>query len=105
MPTKDELSALNNYCDWMWTTLNGVKGYLIKGRGAYASNSIFLPAAGDGRDTSLNSSGSDGYYWSSVPYSDDYNAWLLYFYSSCRSTDDFRRHYGRPARPVLGFTK
>ena len=105
MPTKDELSALNNYCDWMWITLDGVKGYLIKGRGAYASNSIFLPAAGDGRDTSLNGSGSSGYYWSSVPYSDDYNAWLLYFYSNYRSTDDFRRHYGRPVRPVLGFTK
>ena len=105
MPTEDELRALESYCDWTWTTQNGVKGYVIKGRGAYASNSIFLPAAGDGRDTSLNNVGSSGYYWSSVPYSDDYNAWLLYFYSSYRSTDDFRRHYGRPVRPVLEFTK
>ena len=32
MPTRDELNALKNNCDWTWTTLNGVKGYIIKGQ-------------------------------------------------------------------------
>ena len=104
MPTKDELSALNNKCDWTWTTLNGVNGYVVKGRGAYASNSIFLPAAGCGSGTSLNRSGSDGYFWSSVPNS-DYYAWILDFLSSYHGTYYDFRHPGQPVRPVLGFTK
>jgi hypothetical protein len=105
MPTKDELSALNNNCDWTWTTQNGVNGYIVKGRDVYASKSIFLPAAGYGYGTSLSDSGSDGYYWSSVPYSDGYRAWNLYFSSSSRFTDYSNRGRGQSVRPVLGFTK
>ena len=106
MPTKDELSALDNYCDWMWTTLNGVKGYLIKGRGAYASNSIFLPVAGYGGGTSLYDSGSYGYYWSSIPLSDGSYAWNLGFNSGYHGTDyGYYRYDGQSVRPVLGFTK
>ena len=106
MPTKDELSALNNNCDWTWTTQNGVKGYVVKGRGDYASNSIFLPAAGYGRGTSLNDSGSGGYYWSSVPYSDGDYAWGLSFDSSGHDTYYYCGcDIGRSVRPVLGFTK
>ena len=44
MPTKEELDALNSNCDWTWATINGVNGYVVRGRGEYASNSIFLPA-------------------------------------------------------------
>ena len=45
-PTKQELDDLcYNKCDWTWTTQNGVQGYLVKGQGAYASVSIFLPCA------------------------------------------------------------
>ncbi len=72
MPTKDEISALNDNCDWTWTTRNGANGYVVRGRGAYSSASIFLPAAGlggggFGDGTSLYRAGSLGYYWSSVP--------------------------------------
>ena len=70
MPTDQELSDLNSKCDWTWTTMNGVQGYLVKGKGGYTSASIFLPCAGDGHGASLNVAGSYGYYWSSVPYSD-----------------------------------
>ena len=106
MPTKDELSALNNKCDWTWTTLNGVNGFVIKGRGAYASNSIFLPTAGYGDGTSLYDSGSYGCYWSSNPYSDYYRAWGLYFCSSGHDMfSHYFRSYGRTVRPLTGFTK
>ena len=44
MPTKQELDDLDYNCDWTWTTKNGVNGYEVRGRGGYASNSIFLPA-------------------------------------------------------------
>lgn len=105
MPTENELSALKNNCDWTWTTLNGVKGYVVKGRGAYASNSIFLPAAGYGYGTSLNHSGSYGHYWSSYPFWDYFSAYYLEFYWSTPHTNHYPRYYGLSVRPVLGFIK
>ena len=81
MPTYQELNALSNNCDWTWTTKNGVNGYEVRGRGGYASNSIFLPAAGSGEWTSLVNAGSYGSYWSAVLYSDDSYSWFLYNYS------------------------
>ena len=69
MPTKQELSALNGRCAWTWTTQNGVKGFKVSGFGAYASESIFLPAAGYGNFSDLDGGGTSGRYWSSVPSS------------------------------------
>ena len=106
MPTKQELSDLNSKCDWAWTMQNGVQGYLVKGKGVYASANIFLPSAGYGRGASLLYVGSDGYYWSSVPDSgDDDTAWTLDFASSGHGTSNYgSRCYGRSVRPVQGFT-
>ena len=106
MPTKQELSDLNSQCDWTWTTVDGVNGYVVRGRGAYSSASIFLPCAGDGGGTSLNDAGSYGYYWSSVPYSVSSSySWSLYFDSSYHSSSYDSRLYGQPVRPVQGFTE
>ena len=81
MPTRGEIHDLCHYkCDWTWTTQNGVNGYIVRGRGDYAANSIFLPAAGYGDGTSLCIGESDGmvgvvgsivanpggHYWSST---------------------------------------
>ena len=108
MPTYQELSDLNSKCDWEWTTTNGVNGYIVRGRGAYASNSIFFPAAGFGGGTSLHHAGSFGFYWSSVPLSDySYYAYVLYFYSSGHHISYYHfctRVTGRSVRPVQGFT-
>lgn len=68
MPTLQEWEDLNNNCDWTWTELNGVNGYVVRGKGVYASNGIFLPVAGVGVGTSLSSVGSLCNYWSSVPF-------------------------------------
>ena len=100
MPTTKEFDDLVSKCDWTWTTQNGVDGYIVRGRGTYSSNSIFLPCAGNGYGTSLNFSGSNGYYWSSVPYSDSYYAYGLYFFSSDHYTRNYHRYYGRSVRPV-----
>ena len=105
MPTKQELDVLRSKCDWTWTTVNGVNGHVVKGRGAYAGASIFLPAAGDGNGTSLSYAGSYGYYWSSVPRSDYLNSWGLYFSSGGRGTGRSSRDGGRSVRPVQGFAK
>ena len=105
MPTVQELRELNNNCDWFWATTNGVNGYVVRGRGEYASASIFLPAAGYGDETSLSLAGSRGYYWSSVPGSDYYDAWYLLFGSSFHSTYGYDRYDGQSVRPVQGFTE
>ena len=59
MPTERELSDLSSKCDWTWTDRDGVKGAVIKGKGAYASASIFFPFTGLGYE--------GGDCWSSVP--------------------------------------
>lgn len=101
MPTDQELSGLVGSCDWTWTTLNGVTGYVVRGRGAYASNSIFLPCTGTGIGTSLYNASLDGYYWSSVPNWDCYSAWCLGFYSGYQGAGiGGRRSSGLPVRPV-----
>ena len=109
MPTKQEFDNLVSKCDWTWGSMNGVNGYVIRGRGDYSSASIFLPCAGYGYRTSLGSAGSHGYYWSSVPDSDGNSAWSLYFYSSYHYTYYYTYYYdlgnGRSVRPLQGFTK
>lgn len=105
MPTRQELSDLVDNCSWTWTTTNGVSGYVVSGKGDYASNSIFLPSAGYGGGTSLYNSGSGGYYWSSVPFSGSNRAHALGFDSSNHYLYYLYRYDGQSVRPVQGFTK
>ena len=68
MPTDQDFFDLQRKCRllWVtWTTRNGVMGYVVQGRGAYASKWIFLPAAGYG--TGYSRSYAHSGYWSSVP--------------------------------------
>lgn len=106
MPTDAEFVALVSNCDTQWTTRNGVNGRLVKGRGAYSSKSIFLPAAGYGYDSYLYTLGSLGSCWSSSPNSDNfYGAWYLSFYSSNFYRGYSNRSGGQSVRPVRGFAK
>ena len=104
VPTGPELRDLCEKCDWIWTSTNGVDGYVVRGRGDYVSENIFLPVAGSGFGTSLSNAGSYGYYWSSIPDSDNYYSWSLYFYSSYHVSDGSPRYYGQSVRPVQGVT-
>ena len=101
IPTYDELSWLKDNCTWTWkasgnTDYNGVAGYEVVGTN---SNKIFLPAAGYYDGTSLGSSGTRGYYWSTKYYSST-NAYYLDFDSSNESVYDNYRYYGQSIRPV-----
>ena len=104
MPTDAEITALVNNCDTEWTTRNGVSGRLVKGRGAYSSKRIFLPAAGSGvYETKLYNLGLRGDYWSSTPH---YNyAWGLNFDSGGFSRGYGNSYDGHSVRPVRGFAK
>ena len=107
MPTKQELKDLCHKCDWTWTTMNGANGYVVRGRGNYASFSIFLPCAGYGIGSSLGHAGSTGAYWASVPYShyNDSEAWDIGFNSGSHAASYYYRYYGQSVRPVQGFTE
>ena len=107
MPTNQEFDDLNNKCDWTRTTQNGVRGYIVKGRGAYTSNSIFLPfTSGWGGGTLLYNVDSYSYFWSSVPLSDSiYSVWNLLLASGVHYSSSSRRDVGLSIRPLQGFTK
>ena len=106
MPTWQEFGDLISKCDWNWTTMNGVNGYVVCGRGDYSSASIFFPCAGYGYGTSLRYPGSCGFFWSSVPNSDYECAWRLSFHSGGHNSSYVgSRVDGRSVRPLQGFTK
>ncbi|MBO4709996.1 MAG: hypothetical protein J5727_09495, partial [Kiritimatiellae bacterium] len=106
MPMEQELQDLVDNCDWTWTKQNGVNGYEVRGKGDYASNSIFLPCSGYGYGTSFYDAGSIGSYWSSVPHSGSSVSWSLYidfdseFDSGSHTVRDDSRIYGYSVRPV-----
>ncbi len=102
MPTKQELDDLSGKCDWTWSTQGGVSGFIVSGKGVYASNSIFLPASGIGWENSLEYDGSYGYIWLSSLGSTSSNAWDLYFHASFYNTSYDYRYRGRSVRPVQG---
>ena len=106
MPTDAEFAALIENCTTTWITTNGVSGYLVTGKGAYADRSIFLPAAGYGYGSGLFGPGSYGNYWSSTPTSGgSYGAWCLPFGSSYFDRSGYDRVHGQSVRPVRGFAE
>ena len=104
MPTDAEFSALISNCTTTWTNQNGLYGRLVRGKGAYADRSIFLPAAGLGSGSKRYYPGSRGHYWSSTSYSGNSDlACYLYFTSgSYFRRDNENRYCGRSVRPVRG---
>ena len=104
--TDAEFAALIDNCTTTWTTRNGVYGRLVKGKGAFSTKSIFLPAAGCGDDSKLYDPGSLGICWSSTPHSDNSNyAWGLRVRSGDFVQNYSSRYYGFPVRPLRGFAK
>jgi len=99
MPTKVEFDELKSNCTYTWTTQGGKNGYKVTSK--KNGNSIFLPAAGYRRGTSVYYAGSYGLYWSSSLYTDyPHYAWRLLFGSSDFSTSNDNRYNGFSVRPV-----
>ncbi|MBQ0158714.1 MAG: hypothetical protein KBS47_06945, partial [Bacteroidales bacterium] len=106
MPTQAEWQALYANTTFTWTANynnTGVAGYEVKGKDAYASKSLFLPAAGYFNGTSVTDVGSSGAYWSSsLRTVNPAHAYDLYFYSGDVIPAYFsNRYYGQSVRPVL----
>lgn len=102
MPTKEEQDELRDNCKWEWTTQNGVKGYKVTSKKkGYTKNSIFLPAAGYRRGSSLNEVGICGDYWSSSLHTDDPDyAYYLSFVLNRVHWSSIGRTVGHSVRPV-----
>lgn len=102
MPTSKEVIELLNNCTCRSTTQNGVFGYKITScKSGYTNNSIFLPAAGYYKGSSLERVGRYGNYWSSTLVSSSVNsAGGIYFDSSDMMRGYDYRCYGLSVRPV-----
>ena len=98
MPTPQQQNELRNNCSSTWTTVNGVSGRLFTGPNG---NTLFLPAAGDRYNSSVNFAGSNGLYWSRLLISIRPNcAHYLDFGSSWDYWHGESRCYGRTVRAV-----
>ena len=66
MPTYDELMELVNNCDWIFSSVDGVKGYMARSKmPGYEKEWIFFPAAGFS-DAAGSYPGYEGCYWTST---------------------------------------
>lgn len=99
MPSLVQIKELIDNCNWEWTQLNGVWGR--KATSKKNGNSLFLPAAGWRRDTSLYGAGSYGIYWSQTlyPYDPEVACYLGFRSGSVDFSGD-SRCVGRSVRPV-----
>ena len=66
VPKASEIINLIKLCTWTWATNNNVTGYTVTGKGLYSGNSIFIPVAGYGENTTINESAIASYFWSST---------------------------------------
>ena len=99
MPTRDEQDELREKCTWTWTTQDGTNGYTVTSK--KNGTSIFLPAAGYRYDSSLNSAGSHGYYWSSTICTRQPDvAYSIREYKTYVDWDYYNRYIGYSVRPV-----
>jgi hypothetical protein len=105
MPTLEEMNDLCNQCDWRWVKSGGSNGYIVSGRGDYASATIFLPAGGWGFDTGGSIEGYSGRYWSCYTAAGVWASRALTFSSDDHCTDSSYRLYGQNVRAVRGFTE
>ena len=107
MPTKAEqgylLDATKCTATWVTNYNNGSKnGLWVQGLAgtAYATNSIFLPAAGYCDGNNFFGQGVGGRYWSSTP-DGTFNVYRLYFASDNRLVLSVGRYEGSTVRAVL----
>ena len=100
MPTPEQIQELIDNTISTWTTKDDVIGKLFTSKNG---NSIFIPAAGNAWDGSVNGSGSYGSFWSSMlnPSSVSHGQ-NLNFYSSYVILDYNDRYGGLSVRGVIG---
>jgi hypothetical protein len=80
--------------------INGIRGIkLTANNGKY----LFFPGSGWWSGSNYMRSDNFSYYWSSTPYNDNTNAYIMSLAQSCKVVGSFRRN-GFNIRPVLQYT-
>lgn len=100
MPTNKEMEELEQSCLWEQTINDGVKGWEVTGPNG---KTIFFPSAGRYIDTSIDSKGSMGEYWSSTLFEDMHECACIFVFSNGIKgvgTHFEYRERGLPIRPV-----
>lgn len=99
MPTRQEQDELRHECSWLWTIVNGVKGFIVTGKNG---NSIFLPTTGYRMLTETYYYDDCGCYWSNMlSVSTTSSAgFVLSFDSEVATYGSFSRFFALPVRPV-----
>ena len=104
IPTRQELIDLSyNKCDWIKAETNGVKGFVVRGRGDYANASIFVPFAGFANYKKRDLWGKYGHFYASDPRMDQVpGIWRLTYGSNRYVFYHWDRFTGMSVRPVRG---
>lgn len=99
LPLEKEFSELKEKCSWRWTSIQGVKGYVITGPNG---NTLFLPAAGRRtNDGQFSFVGEYGSYWTGTIHPTmPANAYYMTFYEYYITTTYCARPFGMSVRPV-----
>lgn len=102
IPTNNECQELIDNCIWTWTQIKGIAGYKIEGLNG---KSIFLPAAGYYRDSSISADTYAAWYWSSTARMTNSAANLTFWYHNegrdiGYSIEGSSRYDGQSIRPV-----
>ena len=79
IPTLEEWIELDKHCTWTWTTLNGVKGYQVTGPNG---QSIFFPAAGFWKGSTLEREGENGVFMTNKRNESNYNSYYGFGFRS-----------------------
>lgn len=96
MPSAEECNELLNYCTWIWSSMNGVSGFEVRGPNG---NSIFLPAAGYIMGGQMQYLSTNGNYWSGTPKNSK-DAYYISFHSSYHERRVYDKDRARSIRAV-----
>lgn len=103
IPTFAEFQELYEKCTWIWSELNGVRGFMvISNVPGYEDRYIFIPAAGYNPQDEVMSDNYYCYYWISETDKDSNTpsagAWRASAMNS--GPGSIPRYFGLPIRPV-----
>lgn len=100
LPTPDEWQELYDQCTWVWTTQNGVNGWLATSKAN--SKTLFLPAAGYADGNAWVDLATAGHYLTSSLISGDTAATFSFTSTSITiGSPDQPRYRGLSLRPVF----
>ena len=101
MPTDAEMKELINNCNFEYTALNGVKGFMLTSK--INGNTIFFPAAGWKKESG-GGAGSNAYYWGSTQASDAYARVMIMNLNNTgtKTVSNINRTWGHSVRAVVG---